>query len=413
MNRRVVVTGMGGVTALGSTWREIAAALRAGRSGVKRVREWEDITGLNTKLGAPIVDDVQMPERFKRKKVRGMGRVAMLAVRATENALLDSGIDASLIASGLTGVAYGSSAGSVGATMELGKVLIDRTTASMNSTSYVRMMPHTTAVNVSLSYHTKGRIIPTSCACVSGSLAIGYAYEAVKHGYQNIMLAGGADELDVTEAAVFDVLYATSSCNDSPQSTPRPFDVGRDGLVIGEGAATLVLEELESARARQAPIIAEIIGFGTNSDGNHVTQPTQETMEAAMQLALKEAAIPSSEIGYCSAHAAATFAGDSAESHACAKVLGDKVPISSLKGNFGHTLGACGAIEVWLALNGLREGWFPPTHNLSQVDPQCADLEYLIGQSREIDCEHIISNNFAFGGMNTSLVFKKPSVGAR
>jgi 3-oxoacyl-[acyl-carrier-protein] synthase II len=295
----------------------------------------------------------------------------------------------------------------VDAVAEFGVLLNSRSTHALNSTSYIRMMPHTPAVNISVVYHTQGRIIPTSCACTSGSLAIGYAYEAIKHGYQDLMLAGGADELDATEAAVFDTLYATSLMNKSPEMAPRPFDRDRDGLVIGEGAATLVLENLEHAQQRGADIIAEVRGFGTNSDGNHVTQPTRATMEEAMRMALKDAGVEASDIGYVSAHAAATEAGDLAESHATAGVLGTNVPVSSLKGYFGHTLGACGAIEAWLLLGGLREGWYPANHNLENLDPRCATLDYISGEPRVLDCDTVMSNNFAFGGMNTSLIFCK------
>ena len=221
------------------------------------------------------------------------------------------------------------------------------------------------------------------------------------------MLAGGGEELDATEAAVFDTLYATSLMNETPQRSPRPFDAERDGLVIGEGAATLVLEELESALQRGAHIYAEIVGFGTNSDGNHVTQPTQSTMEVAMQMALDDAGVVAADIAYVSAHAAATAAGDVAESNATANVIGTHAGISSLKSYFGHSLGACGAIEAWLAICGLNAGWYPHTQNLQNVDPLCADLDYIKDRPRDISGDTIMSNNFAFGGMNTSLIFRK------
>jgi 3-oxoacyl-[acyl-carrier-protein] synthase II len=398
---------MSGITSLGCGWDEVAANMKQGNTGTRFMEEWRDIEGLNTKLGAP-VPGFEVPKRFRRKELRGAGKVARLALSATEFALIDAGlIDSDALASDDTGVAYGSSTGSVDAVAEFGVLLNSRTTHALNSTSYIRMMPHTTAVNISVVYKTKGRIIPTSSACTSGSLSIGYAYEAIKHGYQKIMLAGGAEELDATEAAVFDTLYSTSLMNDTPDKSPRPFDKDRDGLVIGEGAATLVLEELDHAIGRGATIFAEVSGFGTNSDGNHVTQPTQATMEVAMRKALDDAAIPASDIGYISAHAAATTIGDLTESHATANVFGEGVPISSLKSYFGHSLGACGAIEAWLGICGLNESWFPPNQNLVEVDPECAPLDYIVGESREINCEAIMSNNFAFGGINTSLIFCK------
>ncbi len=409
MNRRVVVTGMSGITSLGNTWEEIAENMKSGKTGTRFMSDWEDIEGLHTNLGAP-VEFFKVPERFKRKQLRGAGRVARLALTATDQALRNAGLlGHEIVESGDTGIAYGSSSGSVDAVSEFGVLLNSRTTHALNSTSYIRMMPHTTAVNISVVYKSKGRIIPTSSACTSGSLAIGYAYEAIKNGYQKIMLAGGAEELDATAAAVFDILYATSLMNENPDRSPRPFDRDRDGLVIGEGAATMVLEEREYALDRGAHIYAEITGFGTNSDGNHVTQPTQAAMEVAMKLALQDARLNASDIGYISAHAAATAAGDKAESHGTAKIFGTEVPISSLKSYFGHTLGACGAIEAWLAVCGLDENWFPATKNLENVGKDCAQLDYIMGEPREIRCSAIMSNNFAFGGMNTSLIFEKHS----
>ncbi len=406
-NHRVVVTGMSGITALGCDWAQVSGNLKRGVTGTRNMPDWADIKGLNTNLGAPVLE-FALPPRFKRKQLRGAGRVAQMALAATEDALVNAELlGRDIIASGATGVAYGSSTGSVAAVAEFGAVLNSRSTHALNSTSYVRMMSHTTAVNISVVYGSKGRIIPTSSACTSGSLAIGYAYEAIKHGYQKLMLAGGAEELDATEAAVFDTLYATSVMNDKPHQSPRPFDKDRDGLVIGEGAATLVLEELSHAVARGAPIVAEIAGFATNSDGKHVTQPTQATMEVVMRDALDAAGLSAADIGYVSAHAAATRAGDAAESHATACIIGATTPISSLKGYFGHTLGACGAIEAWLGVCGLNENWFPPNKNFVEAAPECAALDYIIDTPRQVQVEYIMSNNFAFGGINTSLIFRK------
>jgi len=250
-------------------------------------------------------------------------------------------------------------------------------------------------------------VITTSSACTSGSQGIGYAYEAIRFGRQTMMLAGGAEALCPTEAAVFDTLYATSTVNDSPESTPRPFDAERDGLVIGEGACTLVLEELEHARARGARIYGEIVGFGTNSDGTHITQPTRATMRQVMERSLEDAGLDASAIGYVSAHGTATDRGDIAESHATHDIFGNRVPISALKSYTGHTLGACGALESWVALEMMNRNRFHYTVNLNKVDAECADLDYIVNEPREIDCEYVMSNNFAFGGINTSLIFRR------
>ncbi|MBP9713919.1 MAG: beta-ketoacyl-ACP synthase [Sterolibacterium sp.] len=404
--KRVVVTGMAGITGLGDDWASIEAALRAGHNAVRRVDDWQRIEGLNTCLGAPV--EFTLPAHYSRKAIRSMGRVSLLAVRATEIALSEAGLlDDPVIASGQTGIAYGSSSGSVEPVRAFGKMLEDHAMTGINATTYIQMMPHTTAVNTALHFRLKGRVIPTSSACTSGSQAIGYAYEAIRYGKQVVMLAGGAEELSAASAAVFDLLFATSTRNDSPTLTPRPFDVERDGLVVGEGAATLVLEEYEHARARGATILAEVVGFGTNSDGAHITQPEADTMATAMRMALDDAGLSPAAIGYVSAHGTATDRGDIAESRATAEVLGNDVPISSMKSYLGHTLGACGAIEAWWGIEMMRRHWFAPTLNLATPDPACAPLRYIMGGGLVLDTDCIMSNNFAFGGINTSLIFAR------
>ncbi|EHH1049825.1 beta-ketoacyl-ACP synthase [Vibrio parahaemolyticus] len=406
MNRRVVVTGMSGVTAFGNDWQSVEPKLRDCQNATQYMPSYEQYDGLNTKLAAPILD-FELPKHYKRKQVRGMGRVSKLATVATENALSQAGlIGNDVLTNGQTGIAYGSSTGSTDAIGAFGVMLNEKTTKAITATTYVQMMPHTTAVNVGLFFGLKGRVIPTSSACTSGSQAIGYAYEAIKHGYQTVMVAGGAEELCPTESAVFDTLFATSLKNEDPKSTPRPYDSDRDGLVIGEGAGTLVLEEYEHAVARGAKIYAEIIGFASNCDAAHVTQPQMETMQICMEMAMQNAGITAEKIDYVSAHGTATDRGDIAESNATANALG-KVPISSLKSYFGHTLGACGAIEAWLGLEMMHTGWFNPTLNLENLDEQCGDLDYITGQGRELDVKYLMSNNFAFGGINTSIIFKK------
>ncbi|MFT7053913.1 MAG: 3-oxoacyl-[acyl-carrier-protein] synthase II [Psychromonas sp.] len=407
MEHRVVVTGMSAVTALGNDWEQVEAKLKACENAVLYMQSYEQYEGLNTKLAAPIVD-FELPKHYTRKKIRGMGRVAKLATLASENALIQSGlIGRHILTNGQTGVAYGSSTGSTDAIGAFGVMLNEKSTKAITATTYVQMMPHTTAVNVGLFFGLKGRIIPTSSACTSASQAIGYAFEAIKHGYQTVMVAGGAEELCPTESAVFDTLFATSLKNDSPKSTPSPFDKDRDGLVIGEGAGTLILEEYQHAKARGATIFAEVVGFATNCDATHVTQPQQETMQICMEMALENAHLCADKIGYISAHGTATARGDIAESNATANIFANKTPISSLKSYLGHTLGACGAIEAWTAIEMMNKGWFNPTLNLNNVDPQCGELDYITGSGRHINCDYIMSNNFAFGGINTSLIFKR------
>lgn len=407
MSKRVVVTGMAGITSLGSDWETIESKLRRGVSGIQAMPEWDKYKDINTRLAGPL-PDFAAPSHYTRKALRTMGRVALLGVRSTELALIDAGLrDDPEIRSGAMGVSYGSSTGSTDAIREFFSLLATGGSGDINATTYVRMMGHTAAVNIGVYFGLKGRVIPTSSACTSGSQGIGYAYEAIKFGKQKMMVAGGGEELCVTEAAVFDTLFATSTKNEAPGTTPRPFDRDRDGLVIGEGAATLVLEELEHARARGARIYAEIVGFGSNADGDHVTQPNKTTMEVAMRLALEDAQLPPQAIGYVNAHGTATELGDIAESQATHALFGSGVPFSSMKGNLGHTLGACGAIESWFTVEMLRRGWFAPTLNLRNVDPRCGELDYITGEGRAMQHEYAMNNNFAFGGINTSLVFRR------
>ena len=407
MSRRVVVTGAGNISSLGHDWASVQARLREGRNAVRRFDDWAIYKGLNTRLGVPAAP-FDLPEHYNRKSTRSMGRVAVMATRASELALDDAGLLGDpLLRSGRVGISYGSSAGTPASMSDFGRMVLEKNTQSINATTYIKMMSHTAPVNLGVFFGITGRIITTSSACTSGSQGIGYAYESIKAGHQVAMIAGGAEELDVTDAAVFDTLFATSTRNDTPELTPRPFDVARDGLVVGEGASTLVLEELEHALARGARILAEVIGFGTNSDGQHVTQPNAATMSGAMRLALDDAGVDAGAIGYVNAHGTATDHGDIAETQATHAVFGARIPISSLKSYTGHTLGACGALEAWVSIEMMRSGWFAPTINLDNLDPRCGELDYITGLGRVLETDLVMSNNFAFGGINTSLIFRR------
>jgi 3-oxoacyl-[acyl-carrier-protein] synthase II len=405
--KRVVVTGFGAISPLGHDWPSVLAALRSGRNAVQVMDDWAQYDGLNTRLGVP-VKPFELPAHYNRKSMRSMGRVAVMATRASELALIDAGLLGDpLVTSGRMGVSYGSSTGSPHALGDFGRMMHDKTTEGITANTYIKMMSHTAAVNIGVFFGLTGRLITTSSACTSGSQGIGYAFEAIQSGRQVAMLAGGSEELDATEAAVFDTLFATSVRNDAPTLTPRPFDGKRDGLVLGEGAGTLVLEELEHALARGARIHAELLGWGTNSDGTHVTHPNAATMAQAMRLALVDARLTPDSIGYVNAHGTATEQGDLAESQATSEVLGPHAPISSLKSFMGHTLGACGALEAWMTIEMMREGWFAPTLNLEEVDTRCGALDYITGNGRFIETDVVMSNNFAFGGINTSLIFRR------
>ncbi|MBB4810311.1 3-oxoacyl-[acyl-carrier-protein] synthase II [Acinetobacter johnsonii] len=404
--KRVVVTGMSGITSLGETAEQIFEQFAQGKSGIRYMPDWEIYPDLRSKLAGP-VESFTVPKHFNRKVTRGMGRVALMSAVCAEKALEDAGLlHADILKSGDAGVAFGSSAGSVDAVREFGSMLIEHNMSQLNATTYIRMMSHTSAVNMTVYFGLKGLTLPTSSACTSGSMAIGQAYEAIKYGKQTVMIAGGAEELSAAGSAVFDVLLATSVQNDRPETTPRPFDANRDGLVVGEGAGCLILEEYEHAQARGATIYAEIVGYGSNTDGQHVTRPDSEMMGRCMQLALKDAQLTAADIDYVNAHGTSTDQGDIAESQATARILGKK-PISSLKSYFGHTLGACGAIEAWLSIEMMRRNQLVPTLNLDQIDSACGDLDYIVSDMRSAETQMMMSNNFAFGGINTSLIFKR------
>ena len=406
MTKRVVITGMGLVSALGNDLDSAFKRLHVYKNAVCEMENLAEIRGLNSHLASPV--DFTPPEHFTRKVMRTMGPVSVMAVYSTENALRDAGLLGSLeITNGRTGVAYGSSFGSAGPVADFFSMVKTHEIGDVTSSSYIKIMPQTAAVNISLYFKTTGRLIPSGTACTSGSLSIGFAYENIKSGAQDIMIAGGAEELDPTQVAVFDTLYATSTKNDTPDKTPSPFDANRDGLVIGCGAGTLILEEREHAIARGAHIYAEIVGFGTNTDGTHITQPNPDTIARCLELSLESANLKSADIGYVCLHGTGTTFGDIAESIATNRVFGDKTPASSLKSYVGHTLGACGALESIWSVQMMNNGWFAPTLNLDTVDERCGMLDFITKTGRNIDTEYVMNNNFAFGGINTSLIFKK------
>ncbi len=367
--------------------------------------EFDGVTGLGTRLGG-WVRAFAVPEHYPRKKMRTMGRVAQMATIATQRALESAGLtDNSVLQSGRTGISYGSTSGSPLALEEYARqVLIQKSLKGVSPNSYIQLMSHTVAANLAQFFEIRGRVLSTCTACTSGSQGIGYGYESIVGGRADCMISGGAEELHVVDAAVFDVLFATSTKNSEPARSPRPFDRARDGLVVAEGACTFVLESLEHAKSRGAPILGEILGFATNCDGQHMTQPHAAGMEDVMRLALADAGLSPSDVGYIGAHATATEVGDIAESAAMHAVFGPRAVTSSLKGHMGHTLGACGALEAWFTLEMLREGWIAPTLNLEDLDPRCAALDYVQSRPRETRARIAMKNNFAFGGINTSII---------
>lgn len=407
MSRRVVITGLGVASPIGSTLDAVSSALQRGEHGISTVPQWDSVADLQTRLAA-VVRGADL-ERFPRKKTRTMGRVSLLSAFATDEAIRDSGLGQDVVSSGRTGLAYGSTHGSTEELERFCRKLFETGgLTGLSGSSYLKLMSHTCIANLAQCFEVRGRIIPTIAACVSASQGIGYGYEAVRDGYQDVMLCGGAEEMHAVHAGVFDIMFATSTrYNEEPWRAPRPFDRERDGLVVGEGAGTLVLEELEHAQRRSAKIYAELIGFGTNCDGTHVTSPSAEGMAGAMRLALADAGVTPDAIDYVNAHGTATELGDIAESQATLSVLGPKVPISSTKGFTGHTLGACGAIELAFGIAMMRDRFLAPSRNLDEVDPRCAQLRYVMREPMQARPQVVMSNNFAFGGINTSLIIRR------
>ncbi len=405
--RRVVVTGASGISPIGSNWDETRAALQAGKSGVEPVPEWDQFIGLRTKLSGA-VRDFAVPPNFERKQIRGMGRVALLATVAAEKALIESGLrDNPCLHDGSTGVGFGSCLGSSDSLMLIATQCAAREVRGIPASSYVQVMSHCCAASIAIFFKLQGRLIPTCSACTSASQAIGYSCEAIRAGTQKVMIAGGAEERCVALAAMFDSMLATSTSNTPPIKAPRPFDRCRDGLVVAEGAGALIVEDLDHALARGAPILAEIAGFATNCDGHHLTNPEPKTMEQVMRSAIADAGISAEMIGLVSAHATGTELGDIAESKATYAIFGDMPKITALKSYVGHTLGACGALESGATIRMMREGWCAPILHLQEPDERCAPLSFCRDAVQPLTTDYVMVNNFAFGGVNTSLIFKR------
>ncbi len=405
--KRVVVTGIGMLSPLGATFDATWEALLAKTSGVRPMPEWTDIKGVRAAVAAPAAP-FELPDHYTRKRLRSMSRAGVMAVRATELALENAGLlNDPIVRSGRSGVAYGSCLSGSDTLLGIAQHCLSRDAQGMQASAFTQAMSHSCAANISIFFGLHGRVIPTNSACTSASQGIGYAAETIRSGAQTVMLAGGAEELSVPLLLLFDSMYATSQCKDGVEHSPRPFDVARDGLVVAEGACTFVLEEREFAQARGARIYAEVVGFGTNSDGEHITAPTPETMREAVTLSLADAGLTPGDIGFVHAHATGTVLGDVAEATALAPIFGDGTPIGALKSYFGHTLGACGSLEAALSIRMMREELFVPVRNLEAAAPECAMLDIIRATPRALSTEFVMSNNFAFGGVNTSLIFKR------
>lgn len=404
--RRVVVTGIGLLSPFGEGLDTTLDAIARGESGVRLLPEFQDWKGLRTKIGAP-QPDLDYASGVAPKYRRSMSGAALLAMHTTLQALEDASIclDDATLSDGRTGLAFGSGIGSTDEIAAFALASERKEAKGLTALSYHKIMAHSCAANIAVFLGCTGRSLPTSSACTSGSLAIGLGYEEIMIGRHQMMIVGGAEYLTPAVAAVFDAMYATSTKNDSPILTPAPFDVERDGIVVGGGSCTLILEDRDHALRRGAKIYAEISGFATNNDGHHVTQPNPTTIERVMRSALKSAHLMPTDIDYVNAHATGTAVGDIVEAEATHAVFGDNTPVASLKGYLGHTLGACGAIEAALTIGQIRRGVLFENRNLSTIDPRCASLQLLRSNRSDVRLRHAISNTFAFGGVNTAIVF--------
>jgi 3-oxoacyl-[acyl-carrier-protein] synthase II len=409
MGRRVVVTGCAAITPIGQTKKEIVRHLVEGISGVKPLRD-DGLLSEYIQSGVFGTVDYPLDFDFKRQYRKTMGPVAFYACQVAKEALEQAGLTEDFVKSGRLGVAFGSTHGSPSVQRAIYKSFFSNFRSefsSIGAADYLKSMVHTTAVNITKMFGITGRVISSSTACTTSSQAIGFGYETVKYGMQDAMLCGGADEYDTTTVAVFDNLLACSTAfNDAPHLTPRPFDVQRDGLVVGEGAGAVLLEEYGHARRRGADILGEVVGFSCNNSGGDLIFPSVDGITKTIQLGLQDAGIRAGDVDFVSAHATATKMGDVVEARAIHNVYGDGPLVTGLKGYMGHTMGSCGAIELIITLYMMEEGFVAPTLNLDDIDERCAMIRHTAGI---VESEIYIASiqNFAFGGVNTSVIIKR------
>ena len=409
MNRRVVITAAAAITPIGHRKKDILHNLATGVSGVKPLREDKLLAGhIHSKVFGTV--DYEIAFDFQRKFRKTMGPVAYYACQVAKEVIEQSGLPAQFVTSGRLGVAFGSIHGSPTVQRGIYQCFFsgsDDQYASINAVDYLKSMVHTTAVNITKMFGITGRVIASSTACTTSSQSIGFGYETIKFGLQDAMLCGGADEYDTTTVAVFDNLLACSTdFNDTPHLTPRPFDVRRDGLVVGEGAGAVMLEEYEFARKRGAEILAEVIGFSCNNNGGDMILPNAQGVTDAIRLGIENAGVAADSVDLVSAHATATKMGDVVEAQAIRKTLGDKPQVIGLKSYMGHTMAACGAIETVLVLYMMQAGIIAPTLNLEEIDPRCSGLRH-VTRLVESPISTAVVQNFAFGGVNTTLFVKR------
>lgn len=408
--RRVVITGLGAVTPLGndvdSTWE----SLLAGRSGAGEITQF-DSTRFNVHFACE-VKDFEPTDYIDRKQARRMDRFAHLVVAAARQAEADSGLEIEPEAARI-GAAVATGIGGLKAFQDCHLELLERGPDRVNPFSIPEIIPNMGAAWVSMQLGTKGPLSSQCTACAASNMAIGDGLDAIRLGRADVMFCGGT-EAPVTEVGIagFSAMRALSRRNEAPEKASRPFDAGRDGFVMGEAGAVVVLEELEHAQARGAKIYAELLGYGVSSDAQHITEPdpTGENPARSMTMAFGDAGIAPEEIDYINAHGTSTPLGDASETRVLKLALGEenarKTPVSSTKGATGHCLGAAGAVEAMFCVLAVNRGVLPPTINYEDPDPQC-DLDYIPNEAREADVRTAVSNSFGFGGHNATIVIRR------
>jgi 3-oxoacyl-[acyl-carrier-protein] synthase II len=408
--RRVVITGLGAVTPLGVDVESSWQALIAGRSGAGPITQF-DPTGFNVTFACE-AKGFEPTNWIDYKQARRMDRFAHLIVAAARMAEADSGLDVSAEPDRI-GVSVGTGIGGLKSFQDCHDELIERGPDRVNPFSIPAIIPNMGAAWVSMQLGTKGPLASECTACAASNMAIGDGMDAIQLGRADVMLCGGT-EAPVTKVGIagFSAMRALSRRNDEPERASRPFDAGRDGFVMGEAGAVLVLEELERAKARGAKIYAELGGYGVSSDAQHITEPDPSGISPAraMQMAMTDAGIAPDEIDYINAHGTSTPLGDASETRVIKIALGEeaarKTPISSTKGATGHCLGAAGALEAIFSVLAIRDGVLPPTINQEESDPEC-DLDYIPNEARKADVQVTLSNSFGFGGHNATVVLRR------
>ena len=402
--RRVAITGLGVVSAVGASVPEFFANLTAGRSGVSLLA-----TSPNT-VAASV--DFHTEAHFTKLQLTTLDRFAQFGVVAAEQAVRDAGLEDAQLQAARSSVYFGSGIGGACTIESSYRAFLDTAGGRVGPMTIVLTMANSAAAHISLRHGIRGPTVTYTVACASAAVAIGEAFRAIRDGYSDLAIAGGAEALlapgIVAGWNAMRVLAAPD--REHPERSCRPFSMDRGGLVLGEGAGAIVLETFESAQARGRPVLAEMAGYGITSDASHLTKPSAPGQVAAMRAALDDANLPASAIGYINAHGTATQVGDVTETEAIREVFGaHPPPVSSTKALHGHLLGASGAIEFIAALMAMHTGTLPPTCHYTQPDPRC-DLDYVPNVARtNVAIPAVMSNSFAFGGTNAVLVARLPS----